>query len=119
MSVTAIITADVYDEDGTPIEGSVMDSRLGIIEPGQKCPICGNVIGNCPGHFGHIELVRPVIHVGFVKHVYDLLRSTCRRCGRVKISENDIEKYRKIYDAIKKRWPSAAKRLIDHVKKRL
>ncbi|MEM4223474.1 MAG: hypothetical protein QXZ33_05920, partial [Metallosphaera sp.] len=50
MSVTAIITADVYDEDGTPIEGSVMDSRLGIIEPGQKCPICGNVIGNCPGH---------------------------------------------------------------------
>ncbi len=25
MSVTAIITSDVYDEDGTPIEGSVMD----------------------------------------------------------------------------------------------
>jgi len=80
MSVTAIITPDVYDEDGTPIEGSVMDPRLGVIEPGQKCPTCGNTLGNCPGHFGHIELVRPVIHVGFVKHVYEFLKATCRRC---------------------------------------
>ncbi|EHP69538.1 MAG: DNA-directed RNA polymerase subunit A' [Metallosphaera yellowstonensis] len=117
MSVTAIITAEVYDEDGTPIEGSVMDPRLGVIEPGQKCPVCGNVIGNCPGHFGHIELIRPVIHVGFVKHVYDLLRSTCRRCGRVKLHEDEIQKYKKIHEAIKRRWPSAAKRLIDYVKK--
>jgi len=117
MSVTAIITPDVYDEDGTPIEGSVMDPRLGVIEPGQKCPTCGNTLGNCPGHFGHIELVRPVIHVGFVKHVYEFLKATCRRCGRVKISEDEIEKYSRIYNAIKKRWPSAARRLTEYVKK--
>ncbi|MEM3351312.1 MAG: DNA-directed RNA polymerase subunit A' [Saccharolobus sp.] len=117
MSVTAIITSDVYDEDGTPIEGSVMDPRLGVIEPGQKCPTCGNMLGNCPGHFGHIELVRPVIHIGFVKHVYDFLRATCRRCGRIKIAEEEIEKYSRIYNAIKKRWPSAARRLNEYVKK--
>lgn len=117
MSVTAIITPDVYDEDGTPIEGSVMDPRLGVIEPGQRCPTCGNMIGNCPGHFGHIELVRPVLHVGYVKHIYDLLRDTCRRCGRIKMSEDEIERYSRIYAAIKKRWPSAGKRVIDYVKK--
>ncbi|MEM0173301.1 MAG: DNA-directed RNA polymerase subunit A' [Sulfolobaceae archaeon] len=117
LSVTAIISIDVYDEDGTPIEGSVMDPRLGVIEPGQKCPTCGNTLGQCPGHFGHIELVRPVIHVGFVKHIYELLRVTCRRCGRLRISEEDLNKYRRIYNAIKQRWPSAARRLIDHVKK--
>ncbi|BDB97121.1 DNA-directed RNA polymerase subunit A' [Saccharolobus caldissimus] len=117
MSVTAIITPDVYDEDGTPIEGSVMDPRLGVIEPGQKCPTCGNTLGNCPGHFGHIELVRPVVHVGFVKHIYDFLRATCRRCGRIKIAEEEIEKYARIYNAIKKRWPSAARRLTEYVKK--
>jgi DNA-directed RNA polymerase subunit A' len=117
MSVTAIITPDVYDEDGTPIEGSVMDPRLGVIEPGQKCPTCGNTLGNCPGHFGHIELVRPVVHVGFVKHIYDFLRATCRRCGRIKIAEEEIEKYSRIYNAIKKRWPSAARRLTEYVKK--
>jgi len=117
MSVTAIITPDVYDEDGTPIEGSVMDPRLGVIEPGQKCPTCGNTLGNCPGHFGHIELVRPVVHVGFVKHIYDFLRATCRRCGKIKIAEEEIEKYSRIYNAIKKRWPSAARRLTEYVKK--
>ncbi len=117
MSVTAIITSEVYDEDGTPIEGSVMDPRLGVIEPGQRCPICGNTMGQCPGHFGHLELVRPVIHIGFVKHIYDLLRITCRRCGRIKIPEKDIEKYTRIYNAIKNRWPSAAKRVSEHIKK--
>lgn len=117
ISVTAIITSEVYDEDGTPIEGSVMDPRLGVIEPGQRCPTCGNVMGSCPGHFGHIELVRPVIHIGFVKHIYDLLRATCRRCGRIKILDEELERYRRIYLAIKGRWPSAAKRLIEHVKR--
>ncbi|NON62937.1 DNA-directed RNA polymerase subunit A' [Acidianus sp. RZ1] len=117
MSVTAIITSDVYDEDGTPIEGSVMDPRLGVIEPGQRCPTCGNVMGSCPGHFGHIELVRPVIHIGFVKQIYDLLRATCRRCGRLKLTDDEIDRYVRIYSAIKGRWPSAAKRLIEYVKK--
>jgi DNA-directed RNA polymerase subunit A' len=117
MSVTAIITSEVYDEDGTPIEGSVMDPRLGVIEPGQKCPTCGNVIGSCPGHFGHIELIRPVIHIGFAKNIYELLKVTCRHCGRLMISEEDIEKYAKIYRAVRRRWPSVSKRLTEHMKK--
>ena len=132
MSIGAIKSPDVYDEDGTPIEGSVLDPRLGVIEPGQKCPICGNTTGSCPGHFGHIELVRPVIHVGFVKEIYDTLRAVCRNCGRIKLrsekgttcpeykqskEELTIEKAQRIYRAIKKRWPLAAKRLIDHIKK--
>ncbi|BFH73308.1 DNA-directed RNA polymerase subunit A' [Sulfurisphaera javensis] len=117
MSVTAIITSEVYDEDGTPIEGGVMDPRLGVIEPGQKCPTCGNTLNGCPGHFGHIELIRPVIHVGFVKHVYDILRATCRHCGRLKIKEEELQRYSRIYHAIKERWPSAARRLIEYIKK--
>lgn len=117
MSVTAIITPEVYDEDGTPIEGGVMDPRLGVIEPGQKCPVCGNTLSACPGHFGHIELVKPVLHYGYVKHVYDFLRATCRHCGRLKIKEEDLERYRRIYNSIKDRWPSAARRLVEYVKK--
>lgn len=117
MSVTAIITPEVYDEDGTPIEGGVMDPRLGVIEPGQKCPVCGNTLSACPGHFGHIELVKPVLHYGYVKHIYDFLRATCRHCGRLKIKEEDLERYRRIYNSIKDRWPSAARRLVEYVKK--
>ncbi len=117
MSVTAIITSEVYDEDGTPIEGGVMDPKLGVIEPGQKCPVCGNTLAGCPGHFGHIELIKPVIHIGYVKHIYDFLRSTCWRCGRIKIKEQDLERYKRIYNAIKLRWPSAARRLVEYIKK--
>ncbi|MFX1362231.1 MAG: DNA-directed RNA polymerase subunit A', partial [Promethearchaeota archaeon] len=89
MSVTRIITADTYDEDGLPIDSGLMDGRLGTIEPGRRCKTCGNRVGECPGHFGHIELARPVLHVGFAKFIRKLLRSTCRECGRLLIPEKD------------------------------
>jgi DNA-directed RNA polymerase subunit A' len=118
MSATAIVTSDVYDENGLPVEGGVMDPRLGVIEPGQRCGTCGNTLARCPGHFGHLELARPVIHVGFVKHIYDLLRATCRRCGRLKISDDEIDRYLDLYNKLKDKWPQLAKTLVDFVKRR-
>jgi len=64
MSVTKVITADTYDDDGYPIDMGLMDPRLGVIDPGLRCKTCGGRPGECPGHFGHIELASPVIHVG-------------------------------------------------------
>ena len=94
MSVTEIETADTYDEDGAPITGGLMDGRLGTLEPRQRCKTCGNTAQNCPGHFGHIELAVPVVHVGFTKIVYELLTVTCRDCGRLLLAEDKIENYR-------------------------
>jgi DNA-directed RNA polymerase subunit A' len=37
MSVTKVITADTYDDDGFPIEMGLMDPRLGVIDPGLRC----------------------------------------------------------------------------------
>ena len=118
MSVTAIVTAETYSEDGTPIEGSIMDPKLGIIEPGKRCPICGNTMGNCPGHFGHIELALPVIHPEFARHIYDILRATCRNCGRLKIPQEDLVKYRRYIDSLQKRWPLLAKRFCEYIKRK-
>jgi DNA-directed RNA polymerase subunit A' len=95
MSVTRIVTADTYDEDGYPIERGLMDPRLGVVDPGLKCRTCGGRAGECPGHFGHVELVRPVIHVGYVETIHDCLRATCRKCGRILLSEVKLEEYRK------------------------
>jgi len=106
MSVAIISTPDTYDEDGWPIDGGLMDRRLGTIEPSQKCLTCGNRMGECPGHFGHIELARPVIHVGFAKTIYQLLRATCRRCGRILLSQEEINNYKKMIDEYSKRWPN-------------
>ena len=118
MSVTAIVTSEVYDENGMPVDGGVMDRRLGVIEPGQRCATCGNTLARCPGHYGHLELARPVIHIGFVRHIYDLLRATCRRCGRLKIPDEEIDRYLELYEKLKDRWPQLAKSLTEYVKRK-
>ncbi len=118
MSVTAIVTSEVYDENGMPVDGGVMDRRLGVIEPGQRCATCGNTLARCPGHYGHLELARPVIHIGFVRHIYDLLRATCRRCGRLKIPDEEIDRYLELYEKLKDKWPQLAKSLTEYVKRK-
>ncbi len=97
-SVAEITAPETYDEDGMPVQGGLMDNRLGTLEPGQKCASCGNTAPKCPGHFGHIELAEPVIHIAFVDEVHKLLISTCRACGRLLLSEEDIVEYRKRLD---------------------
>ncbi len=94
MSATKIITADTYDEDSFPIEMGLMDPRLGVIEPGLRCKTCGHKVDECPGHFGHIDLAMPVIHVGYTKLIKTLLKSTCRGCGKLLLSESSISGYR-------------------------
>ncbi|MBY8992236.1 MAG: DNA-directed RNA polymerase subunit A' [Candidatus Lokiarchaeota archaeon] len=94
MSAARIITADTYDEDGLPIPSGLMDQRLGTIEPGQRCQTCGNLVSNCMGHFGHIELARPVIHVGYAKKVLKVLRSICPDCSRLMLTEEEKDTFR-------------------------
>ncbi|OYT62792.1 DNA-directed RNA polymerase subunit A' [Thermoplasmatales archaeon ex4484_30] len=103
MSATRIITPDTYDEDGFPIEMGLMDPRLGVIEPGLRCKTCGQRVGKdgCPGHFGHIELAMPVIHVGFVKTILNILRSTCRGCGKFLFSDEKKDELLKEHKHLK------------------
>ncbi|BFI73466.1 DNA-directed RNA polymerase subunit A [Nanoarchaeota archaeon] len=100
ISVAKIIVPELYDEDGTPIRGGLMDLRLGVIDPGYVCETCGKTVGKCPGHFGHIELARPVIHPEFLPVVKELVNVVCHKCGKVKLTKeeanfalNRIEKY--------------------------
>jgi DNA-directed RNA polymerase subunit A' len=102
MSVAEISNPDTYDEDGMPIPTGVMDPRLGTLEPGQRCKTCGNTYLGCPGHFGHVELPVPVIHIGFVKNIHLLLRATCRSCGRLRIPEGEIKRLQGELEELKK-----------------
>ncbi|MEI8363958.1 MAG: DNA-directed RNA polymerase subunit A' [archaeon] len=90
MSAVEITRAETYDKDGYPIERGVMDLHLGVISPGLRCKTCGQNMRDCPGHFGHIELIRPVIHPKFSEKLYSVLSCTCRECGRIMIPEEDI-----------------------------
>ncbi|MBN1786131.1 MAG: DNA-directed RNA polymerase subunit A' [Candidatus Methanofastidiosa archaeon] len=94
MSVTTVVYADTYDDEGYPIMGGLMDPKLGVIDPGLKCRTCGLKFGECQGHFGNIELSRPVIHVGYAKEVYDVLKATCKDCSRLLLPEDRIFQYK-------------------------
>ncbi|MDX1595483.1 MAG: DNA-directed RNA polymerase subunit A' [Nitrosopumilaceae archaeon] len=95
-SVAEITAPETYDEDGMPVQGGLMDGRLGTLEPGQKCLTCGNTAARCPGHFGHIELAEPVLHIAFIDNIYKLLLSTCRSCSRIKVPQETLDEFSKI-----------------------
>jgi len=102
MSVAKITKTDLYDQEGYPIEGGLMDPRLGVIDPGLRCRTCGGTVGECEGHFGHLELTRPVIHVHYAKLVHNILKVTCRKCGKVLLDEKNKEKFLKGKKSFKK-----------------
>ncbi len=93
-SVAEVTQPETYDEDGMPVQGGLMDSRLGTLEPGQKCGTCGSTAGRCPGHFGHIELAEPVLHIAFVDEINKLIQTTCRTCGRILLPQQELDAYR-------------------------
>ncbi|MEK0318799.1 MAG: DNA-directed RNA polymerase subunit A' [Nitrosopumilus sp.] len=95
-SVAEITAPETYDEDGMSVQGGLMDGRLGTLEPGQKCLTCGNTAARCPGHFGHIELAEPILHIAFIDNIYKLLLSTCRSCSRLRVPQEDLDEYAKI-----------------------
>jgi DNA-directed RNA polymerase subunit A' len=83
MSAVKVVTPELYDKEGYPVDGGLMDTRLGVIDPGLKCRTCGGKLKECLGHFGYIELARPIIHIKFINVILNLLRCTCQECGRV------------------------------------
>src|ERR671911_28837 len=98
FSVAEITAPETYDEDGMPVQGGLMDNRLGTLEPGQKCATCGNTSARCPGHFGHIELAEPVLHIAFIDDIHKLLLITCRSCNKIKLHPEELAKFKNIRD---------------------
>ncbi len=125
MSVVKIETPDTYDADGYPIENGLMDRHLGVIDPSLRCRTCGFRGGDCQGHFGSIDLARPVMHTGFGNTVHKILRATCNECGRILLTDLEIEEFREkiefckeheenINDVIKEVWKAAKKDTCPH-----
>jgi DNA-directed RNA polymerase subunit A' len=102
MSAAKISKTELYDQEGYPIEGGLMDPRLGVIDPGLRCRTCGGSVGECHGHFGHLELTKPVIHVHYAKLIYNILKTTCWKCGRILLDETGMKKFKSGKKSFKK-----------------
>lgn len=100
MASAKIVTPELYDKEGYPVDGGLMDVRLGVIDPGLRCKTCGSKLKECIGHFGYIELARPAIHVKFIKFVLLLLNSCSSDDGRLLISEGKRSKAKEHLDKI-------------------
>ncbi len=93
ITVAKIVTPELYDIDGYPVDGGLMDLRLGAIDPGVRCRTCGGRIKECLGHPGSIDLAKSVIHLKYVPLIELCLRSFCQECGKLMVTEKDLEKY--------------------------
>ncbi|MEK6937310.1 MAG: DNA-directed RNA polymerase subunit A' [Nanoarchaeota archaeon] len=96
MSATKLVTPELYDKEGYPVDGGLMDTHLGIIDPGLRCKTCAGKLKECPGHFGYIELARPIIHIKYAPVILNVLRGTCKTCSRILLDNEGISKYKEI-----------------------
>lgn len=87
LSVAKIVTPELYDVDGFPVDGGLMDLRLGAIDPGVRCRTDGATMKECPGYPGSIEMARPIMHIKYIPLVELCLRSFCLKCGKLLLSD--------------------------------
>ncbi|EFN79616.1 DNA-directed RNA polymerase II subunit RPB1 [Harpegnathos saltator] len=94
-------------EGGRPKLGGLMDPRQGVIDRNSRCQTCAGNMTECPGHFGHIDLAKPVFHVGFLTKTIKILRCVCFYCSKLLVSPHNP----KIKEVIMKTKGQPRKRL--------
>jgi len=72
-------------EGGRPKIGGLMDPRQGVIDRISRCQTCAGNMTECPGHFGHIDLAKPVYNIGFMTKTIKILRCVCFFCSKLLI----------------------------------
>ncbi|KAI5191302.1 DNA-directed RNA polymerase II subunit RPB1 [Nematocida minor] len=78
-------------ESGVPKEGGLVDLRLGTSERGFLCSTCGHRPDSCVGHFGYIELAKPVFHIGYIGKIKKVLESVCFFCSKLRIEKSILQ----------------------------
>lgn len=89
FSVAEIYDTNIYGPDGRAIKGGVNDPRLGPLDYRVSCDTCGLSYKDCPGHWGHLTLARPMFHWGFMNATHNVLRSVCHYCSRLLADPQD------------------------------
>ncbi|KAI5166786.1 DNA-directed RNA polymerase II subunit RPB1 [Nematocida sp. AWRm79] len=77
-------------ESGVPKEGGLVDLRLGTSERGFLCSTCGHRSDSCVGHFGYIELAKPVFHIGYIGKIKKVLESVCFFCSKLRVEKSSL-----------------------------
>ncbi|KAJ7944104.1 DNA-directed RNA polymerase subunit [Quillaja saponaria] len=90
MSAVEISTAETT-KNGKPKPKGLSDPKLGTTDKTMKCETCMGNMADCPGHFGYLELAKPMFHIGFMKTVLTILRCVCFNCSKILADEEDLK----------------------------
>jgi DNA-directed RNA polymerase II subunit RPB1 len=81
---------DLYD-NLEPKRGGLIDPRLGVIDNNRECDTCGLGNTECVGHHGHIDVVEPVFHIGYLDYVKRILSCVCLKCSKLLVYKTEEE----------------------------
>ncbi len=86
MSVAHVEFYEAY-ENGRPKLKGLLDPRTGTVDRALHCQTCAGRMDECPGHFSHIELAKPMFNIGFISTVVKILRCVCFHCSKLLADE--------------------------------
>jgi DNA-directed RNA polymerase II subunit RPB1 len=102
-SVVEVTKHETYDKD-IPIIKGLFDIRMGTTDMDKICGTCGQGNINCPGHFGHIELARPVYHYQFLSTLHKVLKCSCIQCSKLLVNKESPKVEHLMKKSNKVRW---------------
>lgn len=86
------VTTDKTYQTNQPVPNGVFDARFGVIENGKVCPTCKQTNQFCAGHFGHIQLARPVYLYQFFDTIEKLANLICLNCSKPVLKADELDK---------------------------
>ncbi|AFM98185.1 DNA-directed RNA polymerase subunit beta' [Encephalitozoon hellem ATCC 50504] len=88
-SCMEVVVPVSFDRFGHPVQGGLYDLRMGPIDFSSNCKTCNLSLLNCPGHFGHIKLPRPVFNPILFDSLLSIVKCCCFQCKHFRITNYD------------------------------
>jgi DNA-directed RNA polymerase I subunit RPA1 len=93
LSVKQITNPLIFDTLGHPTSNGLYDLALGPFDKHSVCKTCFLDHTQCPGHFGHIDLLLPCYNPITFRYMYKLLKSKCHYCNKLRLSSLVVKIY--------------------------
>lgn len=107
--------AEIYKpvNQNEPLDGTLMDPRLGTNDKAQVNKISDLDYKHDPGNFGHLFLAKPVVQIKYFDQIIKTLKCVCYKCSHILIEKNDAD----LISAIKTRKNKHRFKFIKDLKK--
>ena len=87
LASVQVTNCSTYDRR-VPKSNGLNDIRMGVNDPHLICPTC-NLSSTCSNHYGFIELEKPVIRIGFINNILQILKCVCWACSKPKFYNSE------------------------------